>query len=231
MVMISFIFGCCWASFMTTLTWRTISSKEKKSRFSICDACGHPLFIRDRLPIIGYCLQRGSCRHCQRPINRYWTVAEVLNGLAWVGMPLWSPLDYLLFFIIDSTVLVICTQDWFQMEFSWPLLIGYLPLHWLTVSPPLRKSTIILTLLLFTIYLWPGLGNGDVDWMIITNLCCGFSITSHAILFGCLLALTYTVGNRQRLLPFLPFLCSGLLISLVTQKAWQTLWLPGFLFL
>lgn len=218
MVILFFVFGACWASFVCTMTWRQLFLTGHRPRYSVCDACRQPIHIYDLLPIIGYCGQLGKCRHCKRPFNSYWTMAELVNGLAWATMPLWTPLDILLFFISDTFFLVICTQDWFQKEFSWPLLLGCIPLHWLTILPPLHWSTLIITVVLASGYLWPKLGNGDVDWMIMVTLCCGYSITMWGIIIGCLLALLYTIICRHRLLPFLPFLCCGLLISLIIQK-------------
>lgn len=218
MVILFFIWGTCWASFVSTMTWRKLFLKRPRPRCSICDTCQQPIRTFDLLPIIGYCIQRGKCRHCGQPITRFWANIELVNGLAWTFMPLWTRWDCFLFFVSDSLMLILCTQDWFTKEFSLPLLLGGLPLHWLTISPPPSWLTIVITTILMIGYLWPGLGNGDVDWMIIMTLCCGYSIVMRGIIFGCLLALLYHGICRQRWLPFLPFLCSGLLISFIIQN-------------
>ncbi len=46
-----------------------------------CTRCGHPLGW-EALPLVGYLLQRGECRHCHRPIPRFFPLVELLTTAA-----------------------------------------------------------------------------------------------------------------------------------------------------
>jgi leader peptidase (prepilin peptidase)/N-methyltransferase len=57
---------------------------------SHCPACRHPIGWCDKLPLIGFALLRGRCRHCQAPISWQYPVVELLTAALFV----WSLLTH-----------------------------------------------------------------------------------------------------------------------------------------
>lgn len=58
------------------LTWRDILAITSR-RESLCESCGHVLGWRDKLPIAGYFLVRGHCRHCDAGIPGRFPLIEL----------------------------------------------------------------------------------------------------------------------------------------------------------
>jgi leader peptidase (prepilin peptidase)/N-methyltransferase len=47
----------------------------------VCPQCSHPLRRGDALPVLGYLLLRGRCRHCRRPIGIRYPLLELASCL------------------------------------------------------------------------------------------------------------------------------------------------------
>ena len=57
---------------------------------SHCPTCRHPIAWYDNLPLLGFLLLRGRCRHCQSPISWQYPLVELLTGALFV----WSLLTH-----------------------------------------------------------------------------------------------------------------------------------------
>lgn len=57
---------------------------------SHCPACKHPIAWHDNIPLLGFVLLRGRCRHCQGPISWQYPLVE----LATASLFLWSLLNH-----------------------------------------------------------------------------------------------------------------------------------------
>ncbi len=57
---------------------------------SHCPACQHPLAWRDKLPLIGFAMLRGRCRHCQSAISWQYPLVELLTA----GLFVWALLRH-----------------------------------------------------------------------------------------------------------------------------------------
>lgn len=214
-----FIFGTCWASFITTMTWRYLIQNHPQYRpaCSICDQCHQQISSFNLIPIIGFLLQGGNCKLCHSRIDPLWTILEFVNGLVWCLMPLLSLKDYLAFLIIDCCLLALCVQDWFEQKVSFFLFAGLIPLYWLEVTPTFSFITLIWGLFWIFGYFSVAIGNGDIDFMLIITLLAGPIISTRAVAIACCLGLLYAYFKRRQTLPFIPFLACGLSISLILQ--------------
>lgn len=47
---------------------------------SRCGYCFHPIALRDNIPILGWFILRGRCRHCRRSYSVRYAGIELLNG-------------------------------------------------------------------------------------------------------------------------------------------------------
>jgi leader peptidase (prepilin peptidase) / N-methyltransferase len=52
---------------------------------SRCPACEHPLGWRENIPILGWLLLRGRCRHCGIGISAQYPLIELATALIWVA--------------------------------------------------------------------------------------------------------------------------------------------------
>jgi leader peptidase (prepilin peptidase) / N-methyltransferase len=48
---------------------------------SRCPGCGHPIRIRDNIPVVSYLLLRGRCAACNQPISVRYPIVEAATGL------------------------------------------------------------------------------------------------------------------------------------------------------
>lgn len=217
MQLILFFCGACWASFVTTGAWRCLLHHEVQSVFSVCDGCKTKLQGWQLLPIIGYCLQAGKCIHCRQAINPFWTITELISGITWALLPLFLMTEWPLVILAQTVLLIISTEDWFSNSFHTLLLVGLLPLHFTTCGSSWHVSTICACLALSGGYFLKQIGAGDIDFLIIVTLACGFMTTTYAIFFACLLSTTNPALYRHQPCPFIPYLSVGLLAAVINQ--------------
>ena len=53
---------------------------------SACPHCHHVLNVRDLIPVISWCLQRGRCRYCQQKISKQYILLEVASIVVFLGI-------------------------------------------------------------------------------------------------------------------------------------------------
>lgn len=114
-LLIFIILGLACGSFVNALVWRVheqskLSKKQSsasKAKLSIltgrsmCIHCHHTLAWYDLLPVVGWLLLGGKCRHCKKPISPQYPLVELLTAGLFV-------LSYFVWF--DGLTLV--TGDW-----------------------------------------------------------------------------------------------------------------------
>ena len=64
LIIMAFMFGAIFASFITCTAWRVVRGEDWKLGHSHCDTCGHELSTADLFPVISYIALKGKCRYC-----------------------------------------------------------------------------------------------------------------------------------------------------------------------
>ena len=82
----SWLFGCCWGSFLNVCIWRLPRRESVVFVPSHCTSCGHPIAWYDNLPVLSFLVLRGCCRHCKKRYSARYAVIEALMGLLFVLM-------------------------------------------------------------------------------------------------------------------------------------------------
>ncbi len=78
----SFLFGLILGSFLNVCIYRIPQEGASIVRPpSHCPACGESIRFYDNVPLLGYLLLRGRCRHCGDPISLRYPVVELATGL------------------------------------------------------------------------------------------------------------------------------------------------------
>ncbi|MEB3361884.1 MAG: prepilin peptidase [Synechococcaceae cyanobacterium] len=76
------LLGACFGSFLNLVAWRVPRQVSIVRPPSHCPHCGTRLSWAENLPLLGWFLLRGRCRHCGRPIaGRYVLVEWLVAGL------------------------------------------------------------------------------------------------------------------------------------------------------
>jgi leader peptidase (prepilin peptidase)/N-methyltransferase len=86
--------GAAVGSFLQLVAWRLPRRESIVRPASHCPRCGTPLAWHDNLPLLGWLLLAGRCRHCRTPISARYPLVELLLAGLWVAMPLARPAGF-----------------------------------------------------------------------------------------------------------------------------------------
>ena len=83
--------GACVGSFLNVVAWRLPRQESLLWPGSHCPRCGTPLAWFENLPVLGWLVLRGRCRHCHQPIPARYPLVESLCAGLWVAVFLARP--------------------------------------------------------------------------------------------------------------------------------------------
>ncbi len=84
-LMLIFLLGLTVGSALNVLIYRLPLGKSVIWPSSRCGYCLTPIRWHDNLPILGYLLVLGRCRHCRQAISWRYPLVELLCGLGWAA--------------------------------------------------------------------------------------------------------------------------------------------------
>ncbi len=215
---------------------------------SACTHCGHALSVADNIPLISYAWLKGRCRYCHAPISARYPLVELLTA-ALSGVVIWQmggslaglSALVLLWMLLAMTFIDIDTQL-LPDELTLPLLWLGLLVNLDGTFVPLRDAVIgaaVGYLLLWVVY-WlfklatgkDGIGFGDfkllaalgawLGWMMLPVIVL-LASTAGAVVGLSLIA--FRGHQRDRPIPFGPFLAAAGLIALLFGQSMLQLWL------
>lgn len=183
---------------------------------SHCTGCGHPLRLRDLIPLYSWLRLHGRCRYCQIKLPWCLLIVEVITALLFCTLALYQPCPALLFFslIFSAALIALSIIDWHH--FILPDAVT-LPLLWLGLLYHLLfddsgLSAAVMGALLGWLFLWllywgflaayglEGLGYGDIKLFAALGAWCGWQalplIATLASLSG-LILFTYAYGVKK----------------------------------
>lgn len=134
----------------------------------------------------------------------------------------YTPLDlteWLASLVLLTGLSAMATTDWYAGWMNPLALTSLLPLPLIALSPlGIEQPALFLLvagLLSLITLLSHGLGLGDLEWLLVVLLLAGWQCYWQTLLIGCGLALTSPKLWHRQPLPFLPYLSTGLLVSLL----------------
>jgi len=119
--------GACVGSFLNVVAWRLPRQESLILPGSHCPRCGTPLRWHDNLPILGWLLLRGRCRHCHQPIAARYPLVELLVAALWLAMLPARPAA--MGAAADPLLLLLC--GWLLASWLVPLVLIDLERMWL----------------------------------------------------------------------------------------------------
>lgn len=82
-----FCFGACVGSFINVVIYRLPAGMSVVSPPSRCPTCGARLkFFPENLPILGWFILRGHCKHCEVKISPQYMIIELLMAMIFAGL-------------------------------------------------------------------------------------------------------------------------------------------------
>lgn len=129
---IVFVLGASIGSFLNVVSYRVPAGLSVLYPPSRCPQCLHRLGKRENVPVFGWLLLRGRCRHCQAKISSRYPIVEAATGLIFL----------LVFWMFGFSL-----QTLGYWAFcSWLLALSLIDFDTMTLPEPLTRSGLILGL-------------------------------------------------------------------------------------
>ncbi|MBP3893431.1 MAG: prepilin peptidase [Atopobiaceae bacterium] len=78
--LIAFVLGLFGGSIIHTVMWRSSHDNDERGLIPSCHQCGHPLTLREALPVVGWLSNKGVCPHCGDQLGADRLCTELLCG-------------------------------------------------------------------------------------------------------------------------------------------------------
>jgi len=215
---------------------------------SACPACGHRLSALENIPLISWMWLRGRCRYCRAPISARYPLVESFASLlsGWVVWRLGSDMGGLAALLLVWTMLALAMIDldtqFLPDDLTLPLLWAGLLFNLTGTFVPLADAVIgaaagyLVLWLVYWGYRWvtgkEGMGYGDFKLLAALGAWLGWTMLPFIVLLSS--ALGAVVGvmmillrghQRDKPIPFGPFLALAGLIALLCGQDIMDLWL------
>lgn len=227
---VCFIFGTVIGSFLNVIIYRLPRKLSPAKGRSMCPSCERQLTAIDMIPIISYIFLRGKCRTCKNKISLRYPLVELLTGILYVLSYLTFGYNLQTLFAVAffSLLVVVSFIDLDTQEIPNGAVIAVLVLavaRLFTVSPLLDYviGAFAISVPLFLLALFTnGFGLGDVKLMFACGLFMGWQLLLLAFIIAAITAAAVGIvlmctrrASRKTAIPFGPFLCLGMAVSLL----------------
>lgn len=199
---------------------------------SHCEVCGRSLTWLELIPIVSWCLQKGTCRGCGTSYGVTHVLVELaslgLAGLAvWLVGPTWLALAVLVFLLALLALALIDIKHYLAPDaITLPMLWLGLLLSAFHVTPLSLFDATLGAVAGYLAFWLPsvvysmrhngdiGMGLGDAKMLAMVGAWMGFMAIPYVVLAACLVGLLYGFWLRTRgvmHVPFAPAIAAGAL--------------------
>lgn len=233
-VLLIFVFGLCWGSFLNVCIYRIPRGISIVNPPSNCPNCGNKIKGYDNIPIISFILLKGKCRACGEKISYVYPIVELATGLILLALyqRYGINVDSILYAVFCSTLIVISFIDLEHRIIPDILSLGGVGAG-LIASLGLTAITFLdsllglllgggLLLLVATVYFklrkLEGMGGGDIKLLGMIGAWLGYKAIIPVLLFaslaGVLFGLPFILIKKDRYfqIPFGPFLSGAAIL-------------------
>lgn len=228
-----FVLGLIIGSFLNVVIIRS-AAREKLTGRSHCRNCKAKLAVRELIPLISFCVQKGRCRTCGTVLASQYFWVELACGLFFAGIfyilstfyKPWTTAQFwgwLIFWLVlaSASIVVFTTDLRFKIIPNGAVLI--LLILGITVSAFRSKSFLgsfsdwlaAVIIAMFFVVLWlfskgKWMGLGDAKLVLATSLLVGYPLSVVSFLFSFWLGGIIGVGiiflsGRQQMKSLIPF--------------------------
>jgi leader peptidase (prepilin peptidase)/N-methyltransferase len=241
-----FLFGIIIGSFLNVCIYRIPKGESLSAKGSACPSCGAKLTILDLAPVLSYIAIGGKCRHCKAKISMQYPIIETITGIIFLLLYLKYGLEWmtLVYAALAALLIVITLIDYRHMIIPNGLIIAGLIIGAAQLATSIFTNGIFDSWLVYTIGFFAGglplfliaafstyvlkkeaIGGGDIKLMAFAGLILGWKLIIPAyfigIVAGALISIYLLVSGRKKRgdeIPFGPFLCFGIAVSLFFGK-------------
>ena len=235
-----FVLGAAFGSFLNVVIYRVPLKMSIVRPSSHCFSCKVPIKIQDNIPILGYFLLDGKCRHCSEPFPSRYAFVELITALFTICIYLIFGMGHTFIMYLALTYLLIAITfvdiDHFIIPNGFVLIglgmlilgiyTGWIPIEW----EDAMSGSFVFAGFLFAIGLIgqfilgkESIGFGDVKLGLVLG---GYLGTEYSILalylsfaISAIIIFVMMGGNlikKDSKIPFGPYLAAGTLIALFT---------------
>jgi leader peptidase (prepilin peptidase)/N-methyltransferase len=129
---IVFSLGAAIGSFLNVVVYRVPAGLSIIYPPSRCPKCLHQLGMGENIPIVGWLLLRGKCRHCHTPISPRYPLVELITGI--------------LFLVVYHHFGLSVQTIGYSLLLCWLLALSLIDLDTMTLPNPLTQSGLVLGL-------------------------------------------------------------------------------------
>ena len=230
-----FIFGLVFGSFYNVCIYRIPRQENIAFPPSHCANCGRELKAYELIPVISYLALGGKCRGCKQKISFIYPLIELITGFIFLGMYInfgisINTFKYIILFsilLIEAVIDIKTKEVYFSVS-----LVGFLfgiifSIFEIINGKPIIEgvlSILIPLIIVGIIYLlakrFDGFGAGDLEVYLfialyLTPILMGLTIIFSIIIGGVFAIILLLMGKRKVLIPFVPFISIGTLISVL----------------
>lgn len=233
--LIFFIFGLVFGSFYNVCIYRIPRQENIAFPPSHCANCNKELKAYELIPVISYLALGGKCRGCKQKISFIYPLIELITGFIFLGMYInfgisINTFKYIILFsilLIEAVIDIKTKEVYFSVS-----LVGFLfgiifsIIEIINGKPIIEGvlSILIPLIIVGIIYLlakrFDGFGAGDLEVYLfialyLSPILMGLTIMFSIIIGGVFAIILLLMGKRKVLIPFVPFISIGTLISVL----------------
>lgn len=227
----AFALGSTIGSFLNVVAYRLPQGMSLSTPPSHCPYCNHAIPIYYNVPVFGWLVLRGKCRHCRCSISARYPIVEAILGIISVGLAWQYGFDgkYLGMLFFASLLAAAALIDFDTMEIPDRISIGGIALglagsaffSWTPLSLAVTGAAIaFLGSLLFVLILdfilkRPTMGGGDIKLLAMIGAFVGPYPLGFIIIASAVIGLVFALMNRNKENQEFPFGPSIVLATLV----------------
>lgn len=106
-----FLFGLVFGSFISALTWRYPKGISIKKGRSICPNCRNQIAWFDNIPLLSFLILMGKCRNCKKPISRRYPAIELSTAIGFIIIGYFATTVQDLVLYVVYSILILCILE------------------------------------------------------------------------------------------------------------------------
>jgi len=230
---IVFIFGLLFGSFYNVVGYRLPNGLSLIKPGSFCPKCNHSLKWYELIPVFSFLMQGGKCRKCKDKISLFYPLIEFLTGILFLVSYLifGFSVEFLISLLISSFLVIVIVSDIKYLiipdETTIFFSVMLILINFIFYGVERGFESILYGAFLFSVmYLLmlignkmfnkESLGGGDVKLMFflgtILQPANGLFSIFLASVFALPVSLIILIKNKNRVIPFGPFILLSLLV-------------------
>ncbi len=223
----AFFTGLILGSFYHVVAYRIPLGYSIIKPRSHCSHCSHVLQLKELIPILSFCIQKGRCTQCNIKISYLHPLFEGISGVLFLLTAVFVGADgqLIIAWTLLSLLLIVSITDLLYMVIPNQILLFFAGLFLIErffIQPSLwwdgLLGAMVMFMLLYIIQtIYPkGIGGGDVKLFILLGFVVGTKVILLSLCFSSLFGLCFLIISiaLKRMtynepLPFAPFIALG----------------------